>query len=107
MKVVAAFNRKSKKDIVFVKEMVGGCGKFNTLEGFNYPQLDDDSVMALIDLFNCKESLGQIYQRFCAQHPEVLSHQEFFEVIWILNKHNIVLDSRNFQGMLSGMGGIG
>jgi hypothetical protein len=99
--------RKSKKDVIFIKEMVGGCGKFNTQEIFDYPQLNDDSIMALIDLFNRKESLGQIYQRFCAQHPDVLTQQEFFEIVWLLNRHNIILDSSNFRGMLAGMGGIG
>ena len=107
LKVHTVFVRKPQHDIIFVKEMVGACGKFTTQDTFDYPRLDDDGVMELIDLFNRKEPLGQIYQDFCVQHPDVLTQQDFFEIVWVLNKHNIVLDSRNFPGMLGGMGGIG
>lgn len=101
------FIRRAKKDIIFVKEMVGACGKFTTRDAFDHPLLDDDGIMALVDQFNRKEPLGTTYQSFSAQYPDLLTHQEFFEVVWLLNKHTIILDSRNFPGMLAGMGGIG
>jgi hypothetical protein len=61
----------------------------------------------LIELFNRKETLRQVYTRYCSLSASTLTLPEFYAVVWLLNKHNIVLDSRNFQGMLSGMGGIG
>ena len=107
VRIHSVFCRTPRKDIIFVKEMVGACGKFTTQDTFDYPKLDDDSVMALIELFSRKEPLGRTYQAFCTQHPDALTHQEFSKVLWLLNKHNIILDSRNFPGMLSGMGGLG
>jgi Fe-S-cluster containining protein len=106
LKVHTVFCRKPQRDIIFVKEMVGGCSKFSSREEFDYPQLDDAMVMRLIDLMNRKESLGSIYQKFCKYYPGLLTQKEFYEIIWVLNKHNIVLDSRNFEGMLGGMGNI-
>lgn len=108
IKVHTVFYRKSHRDIIFVKEIIGGkCGKFNTQDCFDYPQLDDEKVMKLIDLFNRKESLESSYKRYCSMHPDLITKNEFFEILWLLNKHNIVLDSRNFRGMLKGMGGLG
>jgi len=107
LKVHTVFYLKPKREIIFVKEMVGACGKFNTRDSFDYPQLDDAQLLMLIDLFNRKETLRQVYARFCSQSASKLTQQEFYAVVWLLNKHNIVLDSRNFQGMLSGMGGLG
>ena len=108
IKVHAVFYRKSHRDIIFLKEMVGGrCGKFNTQDHFNYPQLDDAKIMRLIDLFNRKEPLKSIFQTCCSEYPNLVTQKDFFEIIWLLNKHNIVLDSSNFTGMLRGMGGLG
>ena len=107
LKVHTIFYLKSKREIIFVKEMVGACGKFNTRDSFDYPQLDEPQLLMLIELFNRKETLQQVYARFCSQSASMLTQLEFYAVVWLFNKHNIVLDSRNFQGMLSGMGGLG
>lgn len=107
IKVHTVFYLKSKKEIVFVKEMIGACGKFNTRDAFNYPQLDDAKIVELIDLFNRREPLSQAYRRFCSRSAGKLTRQEFYSIVWLLNKHNIILDSRNFKGMLGGMGAIG
>jgi Fe-S-cluster containining protein len=106
LKVHSVFYLKPHNEIIFIKEMVGSCGKFNTRDSFDYPQLSDDRIMALINLFACKEPLGQIYRRYCFQSENPFAWKDFFEIVWLLNKHNIVLDSRNFNGMLGGMGGI-
>jgi hypothetical protein len=63
--------------------------------------------MTLIDLFARKEPLGQIYGRFREQHATELTLPELFEIVWLLNQHGIVLDSRDFKGMLGGVGAIG
>lgn len=107
IKIHTVFNLKPKREIVFVKEMVGACGKFNTRESFNCPQLDDARLLMLIEMFNRKESLGQIHQLFCSQSAVNLSRKEFYDIVWLLNKNNIILDSLNFKGMLGVMGGIG
>jgi hypothetical protein len=35
-----------------------------------------------------------------------LSKEEFYDILWLLNKHQVILESRNFAGMLSGTGGL-
>lgn len=107
LKVHTVFYLKPKRKIIFVKEMVGACGKFNTRDSFDNPQLDDAQLSMLIDLFNRKEPLREVYRRFCFQSASTLTQQEFYAIVWLLNKHTIVLDSRNFEGMLGGMGGLG
>ena len=87
--------------------MIGGCGKFSTWDIFDSPQLDDAQILELIDLFNRRESLSQVYRRFCSRRAGKLTEKEFYAIVWLLNKHSIVLDSRNFKGMLGGMGAIG
>jgi hypothetical protein len=103
LKVHAVFYLKPRREIIFVKEMAGSCGKFNTRENFDYPQLDDDHILRLINLFNHKEPLRQIYRRVCSHAGEILAQPEFYSIVWLLNKHNIVLNSLNFPGLLSGM----
>jgi len=107
LKAHSVFYLKQRNEIIFIKERVGACGKFNTRDSFNSQQLDDDRIMALIELFGRKESLGRIYRRYCAQSNSLLTLKEFYEIVWLLNKHNVILDSRNFKGMLGGMGGLG
>jgi hypothetical protein len=100
--------------VVFVKEMVGACGKFTTRGSLDLPQLDDAALMRLIDLFGRKEPLGQIYRR-SREHGgggggdgrAALTLPRLFEIVWLPNQHSIVLDSRNFKGMLGGVGAIG
>lgn len=106
IKLHTVFYLDAKKEIIFVKEMVGTCGKFNTRDSFQYPQLDDDLLLRLIHLFDSKDTLQEIRQRFCDHHAVSLTKSEFYEIVWLLNKHNIILDARNFRDMLSGMGGI-
>jgi Fe-S-cluster containining protein len=107
LKLHTVFYLKPKRKIIFVKELVGACGKFYTRDDFDYPQLDDAQLLMLIELFNRKEPLREVYRSFCSQSANKLTQQEFYAIVWLLNKHNIVLDSRNFQGMLGGMGGQG
>jgi Fe-S-cluster containining protein len=107
MKLHTIFYVRPKKEIIFVKEMVGACGKFYTRDSLDYPQLDDVQLMMLVGLFDRKEPLHQVYSRFCSQAPDKLALGEFYAIVWLLNKHNIVLDSRNFAGMLGCMGRLG
>jgi hypothetical protein len=107
LKVHSVFYLKQRNEINFIKEMVGACGKFNTYDSFDFPQLDDALLTEMIDLFGSKEPLGEIYRRYCAQTKSLLTLKEFYEIVWLLNKHNVVLDSRLFKGMLGGMGGLG
>jgi hypothetical protein len=107
VKLHTVFCLKAKREIVFVKELVGSCGKFNTRDAFDYPQLDDVQIMQLIHLFSRKEPLKLIHQMFCRETSAVLTKRDFFEIVWLLNRHNLVLDSRNFQGMLAGVGAVG
>ena len=66
--------------------------------------------MALIDLFAGREPLGRIYQRLFARAEAVgqaaPALPEFYDLVWLLNKHSVVLDSRLFKGMLCGVGGV-
>ena len=126
LKLHTVFYLQPRREVVFVKEMVGACGKFTTRGSLDLPQLDDAALMRLIDLFARKEPLGQVYRRFCERSGgagaagstagsaagagdggAALTLPQFFEIVWLLNQHSIVLDSRNFKGMLGGVGAIG
>jgi Fe-S-cluster containining protein len=106
IKLHTVFYLKAKEEIIFVKEMVGKCGKFHTRDNFRYPQLNDKLLSALINSFSSKDSLKDTLERFCDQHAISLTKSEWYEIVWLLNKHNIVLGAANFHGMLAGMGGI-
>ncbi len=106
LKVHTVFILREKRGILFVKEMVGGCGKFCSGESFHNLKLDDDHLLGLISLFGRKDTIIDTYQRFCSQFDISLEKSEFYEIIWLFNKHRIILDSRNFDGMLGGMGGL-
>jgi len=106
IKLHTVFNVKEKEEIIFIKEMVGKCGKFHSRDSFQYPQFDDDLLLRLIHLFDSKDSLQEIRQSFCDQHEVCLTKSEFYELIWLFNKHKIILEAKNFGGMLAGMGRI-
>jgi Fe-S-cluster containining protein len=106
LKLHTVFYLKTKEEIIFVKEMIGMCGKFNTRETFHHPQLDDDLLIALINLFGSKDTLKDIRERFCDQQTVNLTKKEFYEIVWLLNKHNIILETRNLGALLSGVGRI-
>lgn len=106
IKVHAVFYARRKGEITFLKEKVGTCDKFYTRDSFQYSQLNDELLLRLIRLFDSKDTLQEIRQRFCEQHAVSLTTEEFYDIVWLLNKHNIVLEARNFRGMLAGMGGI-
>lgn len=106
LKLHTVFCLKAKGEIIFVKEMVGQCGKFNTRDSFDNPKLDDDKLLGLINLFSRKDTLQETRQRFCSQYDVDLTKTEFYETVWLLNKHSIILSSRNFPGMLGGVGRI-
>ena len=106
LKIHAIFFLREKGEILFIKEMVGKCGKFCSRESYNNLKLNDDHLLGLISLFGRKDTLIDTYKRFCSQFDISLEKSEFHEIVWLLNKHRIILDSRNFPGMLSGMGGI-
>ncbi len=107
LRVHTVFYLQSRKEVVFIKEMIGACGKFSTRDDLDQPRLDDAQILGLIGLFNRKEPLSQVYRRFCSQEAGKLTRPEFHAIVWLLNKHNVILDSRNFKGMLSGVGAIG
>jgi Fe-S-cluster containining protein len=100
VKLRTVFYLKAKGEIIFIIETTGRCVTSKIQDAFHYPQLNDDLVMALIRLFDNKDSLKDIRRRFCDQHAVDLTKNEFYEIVWLLNKHNIVTDVRNFRGML-------
>lgn len=106
VKLHAVFYNKRKDEITFIKELVGKCGKFYTREGFRNTQLDDGLLLDLIRLLDRKDTLQEVHQRFCGESGVSLSKEEFSEIIWVLNKHNIILSVIHCEGLLAGMGDI-
>lgn len=97
---------RPRGEISFLKEMVGTCGRLYTRDEFRYPQLNDDLLLRLIRLFDSKDTLSEVYGRLCQQNGAILTRGEFDEIVWLLNKHNIILSTENLSGLLAGMGGI-
>jgi len=106
IKLHALFFLPSKKQIIFIKELISGCGKFNSQDSLNIPGLTEAKLQLLIDLFNRKESVVKLYNRFCSEGGIDLTRQEFISLLWLLNKHQIVIEAGNLRGLLAGMGGI-
>lgn len=106
VKLHTIFIVKNKGEVVFLKEMVSRCGKFYTQDKFPFPQFDDNVLLSLIQLFGNKDTLQEVHQHFCKSNTFTLTKREFYSIVWLLNKHNIILDVINFRGMLSGIGGL-
>jgi Fe-S-cluster containining protein len=102
----AVFYAKARREISFLKRMTGACGMFYTRDSFDQPQMDDGLLLSLIRLFDSKDTLQDVHRRFCDTTGVDLSTDGFHEIVWLLDKHDIVLDSRSFSGMLAGRGGI-
>jgi len=96
---------KDKREVIFVKKIVGGCAMFNTRDDLHHPLLTEAHLLALADLFNRKDSLGVTLRSFRGICAVDLAQQDFFELVWLLNRHHIILESTNFQGMLRGVDG--
>ena len=96
---------KEKGEILFVKERVSKCEKLYTKDKYYNPKLDENHLLGLLDLFSRKETLQDTYEHFCRQYDVGLEKSEFYEIVWLLNNHGMILDSRNFHGML-GVGGL-
>jgi Fe-S-cluster containining protein len=96
---------EERGEILFIKERVGKCKKIYTKDKYRNPKLKEEHLLCLLDLFRGKETLQDTYDHFCRQHQVSLEKTEFYEIVWLLNNHGMVLDSRNFYGML-GVGRI-
>ena len=106
IKLHTVFYTKAKGEIRFVKQIVGACGEqFYTRDDFQCPKLNDDLLVQLVHLFDSKSTLGEILRSFCERHEVALAKSEFFEIVWLLNAHNIILDARSLYGTLAGVRG--
>jgi hypothetical protein len=105
-KLHTVFYVPEKGEITFLKEIVGTCGRFYSRDTVPPLPLNDDRLIILVRLFDDKLPLYDIRQRFCAQYPPGPTREDFYEIIWLLNKHNIIIEARNFRGMLSRIGRI-
>ncbi len=106
IKLHTVFCSKPREEVVFVKALVGECGTFISRDHFHFPQMDDGLLLVLIDSFSSKDSLNKIHRRFCEQNAVGLTKSEFYEIVWLLDKHHIVVNAANFAYMLSGGGDI-
>jgi hypothetical protein len=100
IKLHTVFVVKEKGEVTFLKETVGMCGKFYTRDTFPYPQFDDELLLHLIQLFGSKDTLKEVYYHFCEDTGTSLTKSEFFGIVRLLNKHDIVINAKRFSGML-------
>ena len=105
LKLASLIYLEERGEVLFIKERVGTCKKIHTKEKYYNPKLHEEHLLCLLDLFNRKDSLQDTYERFCRQYRVGLEKTEFYEIVWMLNNHGMILDSRNFYGML-GIGRI-
>ena len=104
LKLHTVFYLEAKREIIFVKEMAGACGKFNTREDYYHPGLREEHILGLVGLLDKKEPLSQVRECLRNQYGLDLAIGDFYELIWLLNRQNVILESRNLRGLLSGMG---
>jgi len=104
LKIHSIFCIQAKGEIVFLKEFIGNCGKFYTKDEFLNTKLDERRLFELLNLFARKDTLEDVYRLFSSQVDILLSQKEFYEIVWLFNKHQLILNSVHFAGMLKGMG---
>ncbi|MBM4430627.1 MAG: YkgJ family cysteine cluster protein [Chloroflexi bacterium] len=93
-----------RQQVIFVLEMAGGCGPYRSQEDWGHPWLDANAWRALIALFASKDPLGQVKRRARESLGLDLTDEEFGELLWLLNKQHILVDSRHFAGSLRDLG---
>jgi hypothetical protein len=59
--------------------------------------------MALVVLFNSRDTLGHVYACFVREWRALEGFGEFSEVLWLLCKHRIIVDAKCFYGSLTGL----
>jgi hypothetical protein len=92
------------RQVVFVLEMAGGCGPYRSQDDWGHHWLDGRSWRALIDLFASKDPLGEVKRRARESLGLDLTDEEFGELLWLLNKQHILVDSRHFAGSMRDLG---
>jgi len=95
---------KDRRQVIFVLEMAGGCGPYRSQEDWHHPWLDGHSWRALIELFASKETLGEVRRRARENLALDLTSGEFAELVWLLSKQHILVDSRHFAGSMRDLG---
>jgi Fe-S-cluster containining protein len=100
IRLFTVFVVKEKGEVSFLKELVGRCGKFYSRDMFPYPQFEDDLLLYLIQLFGNKDTLKEVYHHFCEDTGTSLTKSEFYEIVRLLHKHDIVINVKRFSGML-------
>ena len=100
------FYLPEKKKIIFVKKMAGSCDMFHTDDEFFHPDFDETKLLDLAQTFYSKKNLGDILQEFCKEHDTELEPGVLHEIVWLLDKHNIIIDSSHFTSMLSSNGSV-
>jgi hypothetical protein len=100
VKVRTIFYVKVKEQITIILEVAGRCFTSKIQDSFHCPQLNDELLMNLVRVFDRKDCLKDLRQYFCDHYKVNLTKDEFYEVLWLLNKHGIVTDVRNFRGMM-------
>lgn len=85
------FYLKEKGLITFVKKMVNKCGLITSKASFHHPALNDDNLLYLINLFDGQNTLKDIRQSVNKKYNLNLSKEDFYEILWLLSSHNIII----------------
>jgi hypothetical protein len=93
-----------KQQVVFALQLAGRCGPFTAVDDFQNPKLDSDSFRGVIDLFATKDPLGEVKRRARQRLELELTQAEFGELLWLLQKHRIIVDSREYSGTMASRG---
>lgn len=102
LRLQSIFYLKEKGEVIFISKMIGGC-MFGTIERDVNQKVSEDDLLSLVGLFNGDDTLLSIYQQFRKRLKADLEKKEFYELVWILLKNSIILDSRFLlEGMLAG-----
>jgi Fe-S-cluster containining protein len=102
VRLCSIFRVEQDDEVVFVCQLVGGCELFCTRESGMSQQVRAQDLLSLVAMFT-GDTLRSIHLRVCAELQVEMEKTRFYDLVWVLLRHHLILDSRILEGLLAGL----
>lgn len=96
--------QKKQNKIYFLLEIIAGCGNFYSVEEIDMPSIEEEHIYYLVNLFEIRAPLAKVSSKFLEKYADIHSFESFHKLVYILLKHNLLINVSNLRGLLSGLG---
>ncbi|MEO0108051.1 MAG: YkgJ family cysteine cluster protein [candidate division WOR-3 bacterium] len=103
VRLIAVLLKGAADQVTFVSRLAGGCAPFRTQDTLPCSHLTEGDLHALVSAFGRREALGRLWADFRRERQKDISWGEFCGLVWVLHKHRLISDSRDFDGLLGNM----